>query len=155
MSPPTEHDEDIIREVNLLAESLERDEQFAKRVAEFKDTTLVLSATDTGRELIIELDGRGVRARLYAGEPFDVKILATEEIHSAVLHGRMDADAAFFSGKVKISGSIVAAFRVKNSLLGLLQQHLGRRQETLEGEVAKNEGRSRMGLKNHSDSRSG
>ncbi len=136
--------EDIIREVNLLTELLERDEQFAKRVAELKDTTLVLSATDTGRELVIELDGRGVRARHYAGEPFDVKILATEEIHSDVLHGRMDADAAFFSGKVKISGSIVAAFRVKNSLLGLLQQHLGRRQGTLEEEAVGNEGRSHM-----------
>ncbi len=117
-------DDDILGEVSCLVEKMNRDNQFLKQVAGFKGTTLVLSATDTGRELVLILDGQGVRARPYAGEAFDVKIQATERIHWSVLSGEMDADAAFFTGKVRICGSVIAAFRLKNRFLSLLQWHL-------------------------------
>ncbi len=115
---------DIISEVNRLVERMNRDQRFAEQIAEFKNTALVLSATDTGRELMITLGEEGIRARPYAGEPFDVKVLATEDVHWAVLSGQMDADAAFFTRKVRISGRVSTAFRVKNRFLSLLQWHL-------------------------------
>ena len=119
-------DGDIIQKISRLTETMNRDAQFVKRIAEFAGTTLVLSATDTGRELAIVLDGQEVRVHPYVGGSCDAKIRATEEVHWAVLSGRMDPDTAFFAGKVHISGSVVTAFRVKNRLLGHLQQHLAR-----------------------------
>lgn len=117
-------DDDILGEVSHLVETMNRDNQFREQAAEFKGTTLVLSATDTGRELAIILDGQGVRARPYAGGGFDVKIQATEKVHWSVLSGEMDADAAFFTGRVRICGSVIVAFRLKNRFLSLLQWHL-------------------------------
>lgn len=125
--PNTWLTEDIMREVDRLVATMNHDSEFIRQAAEFKGTTLVLSATDTGRELMITIDKQGVRACSHTGESFDVKIEATEQIHWAVLSGQMDADAAFFAGKVRICGSIVTAFRVKNRLLSLLQSHLTRK----------------------------
>lgn len=113
---------DILHDVRLLADVLNRDPRFLANATQSPKTTLVLSATDTGREILITLSERGLRVGLWAGEPFDVKIEATEKVHWAVLSGEMDADAAFFMRKVRIRGSIVTAFRVKNRFLGLLQR---------------------------------
>lgn len=123
-TPQASSTHDFIREVNQIAENLNRDPHFMRHVAKFKNTAVVLSATDTGREFVIILDGKSVSARPYAGEPYDVMVRATEQTHSAVLYGQMDADAAFFAGKIQISGSVVTAIRVKNVLLGCLQSHL-------------------------------
>lgn len=117
---------DVMREVNRLLAALGRDACFRRQVAEFATTTLVLSATDTGRELAVVLGEQGVRAHPYEGEPFDVKIRATESVHQAVLYGELDPDAAFFAGRVRICGCLLTAFRVKNRFLGFVQQHLGR-----------------------------
>ena len=121
---------DIIRELNHLVEMMNRDPQFINQIAGVKNATVVLSAIDTGREFIIGLDKQGVRVCPYAGESFDVKIRATEQVHWAVLSGQMDADAAFFTGKVRICGSVVTAFRVKNRFLSLLQKYIADRLET-------------------------
>ena len=123
---------DIIDEVTCLAERMNEDPQFLKQVAEFKGIRLVLSTTDTAREFMIILDAKGAHVRPYSGEPFDVKIQAEERVHLAVLSGEMDADAAFFAGKVRIRGSVIAAFRVKNRFLSLLQWHLARGFQTME-----------------------
>jgi len=130
--PLTERaDGEAIRQVTRLVEGLNGDPHFRKHVSEFGNTTVVLNATDTGRGIIIVLDGQGVRVRPYAGERFDVKIEATEEVHLSVLSGKMDADAAFFAGRVRISGSVLAAFRVKNKFLSLLQRHWAGEAEAL------------------------
>ncbi len=118
--------DDIIDEVTCLVERMNEAPQFLKQVAEFKGMRLVLSATDTAREFMIILDAKGAHVRPYSGEPFDVKIQAAERVHLAVLSGEMDADAAFFAGRVRIRGSVIAAFRVKNRFLSLLQWHLAR-----------------------------
>ena len=122
--PSARCDEDILRQVNSLIETMNRDPGFRKAIAGFADTTVVLSATDTGRELLIALDGHGVRVGPYTGGPCDVKIQATEAVHWAVLSGEMDADAAFFLGRVRIRGPVLTAFRVKNRFLSLLQKHV-------------------------------
>jgi predicted lipid carrier protein YhbT len=116
---------------------MNRDPQFIKQVAGFKGITLVLSATDTGREFTIELSKKGVRVRPYTDEPFDVKIRATEQVLWAVLSGQMDADAAFFAGKASVSGSVVTAFRLKNRFLSLLRRHLAHRLEIEDKSVVK------------------
>ncbi len=116
--------DDIVTEVNRVVERMNQDPGFVGQAGEFDNTTLVLSATDTGRELMITLDDQGIRAGPYTGERFDVKIRATEKVHWAVLSGQMDADAAFFTRKVRISGCLSTAFRVKNRFLSLLQWHL-------------------------------
>ena len=118
--------DDIIDEVTCLVERMNEDPQFLKQVAEFKGIKLVLSATDTAREFMIILDAKGAHVHPYSGEPFDVKIQAEERVHLAGLSGEMDADAAFFAGGVRIRGSVIAAFRVKNRFLSLLQWHLAR-----------------------------
>ena len=110
-----------------LLDAINRDPQFIRQLGGLKTTALVMSATDTGRELMISFDEQGVRARPYAGEPFDVQIAATEQVHWAVLSGQMDADAAFFAGRVRIRGSVYAAFRIKNKFLSLVQSYLVRR----------------------------
>ena len=122
--PPTGGDDVITRTVNDLLKKANHDPWFLKQLAGFKDTTLLLSATDTGRQLMITLNGLGASVRPYVGGLFDVKIRATEEVHRAVLFGEMDADAAFFSGKVRISGSLITAFGIKNKFLSFLQRHL-------------------------------
>ena len=77
-----------------------------------------------GVEAIRSLKQKVEQARTRADGPFDVKIRATEQTHQAVLSGEMDADAAFFTGKVRILGSVLTAFRVKNRFLSFLQRHL-------------------------------
>jgi predicted lipid carrier protein YhbT len=119
--------EQILRELDQLVEMMNGDPQFSERLARFRGTTVVLSATDTKREFIIELDEQGVCVRLYTGESSDVKIQAAEQVLWAVLSGQMDADAAFFAGKVRIRGSVATAFRVKNGFLSFIQKHLARR----------------------------
>ena len=114
---------DLIDEVCRLMERMKGDPDFVRQVAAFKKTTLVLRATDTGRELTIILDGQAVQVQPCAVASCDVEIQAAEDVHWAVLSGRMDADAAFFAGRVRIRGSVVAAFRVKNTFLSLLQRH--------------------------------
>jgi len=116
--------DDIICEVARLAETMNRDSRFVKELAGFKRTRLVLSATDTGRGFLILLDKQRVTVRPYSDGPFDVRIRASEQILWDVLSGRMDADAAFFSGKAGVSGSLITAFRVKNKFLSLLQKQL-------------------------------
>ncbi len=114
---------DLMREVRRLMEEMKGDPDFIRQVAAFKKTTLVLRATDTGRALTIILDGQGVQVQPRAVASCDVEIRAAEDVHWAVLSGRMDADAAFFAGRIRICGSVVAAFRVKNKFLSLLQRH--------------------------------
>ncbi len=128
-------DDAIAQEMDRLAKGLNADARFLKQIAECTPTTLVLSATDTGREVMIVLDRKGVRVGPYDGGPFDAKIQATEHIHSAVLTGKMDADAAFFTRKVRICGSLVAAFRLKNRFLSFLQWHWTRQPQAA-GECA-------------------
>ena len=115
---------EVMDDVSRIVQSLNADPQFMRRLGRLSGTVLVLSATDTGRELMIHLEREGVVTRPYAGEPFDVKIEATEDVHWAVLSGQMDADAAFFARKVRVHGSIVKAFRLKNMFLSPLQSHL-------------------------------
>ena len=122
-------DTDIINELGHLVEMMNRDSQFIKASKTFKGTTLVLSATDTGREFIIKLGEKGVQVYPYTGEDFDVKIQATEKVHWKVLSGQMDADAAFFAGKASVSGSVVKAFHVKNRFLSILQKHVAHKLE--------------------------
>jgi putative sterol carrier protein len=116
--------EQILHELDQLVETMNGNPQFTERIAGFRGTTVVISASDTKREFIIELNEQGIRIRTYTGESSDVKIQAEEQILCAVLSGQMDADAAFFAGKVHICGSVVTAFRVKNRFLSLLQKHL-------------------------------
>lgn len=117
----------IIEEVTKLAQMMNTDQHFLDELGAFKNTTVLLSASDTGREFLIKLDKkRGVAVQPYAGEPFKVKIRATEQVLWDVFSGKMDADAAFFSGKATVSGSIITAFRVKNKFLSLLQKHFAR-----------------------------
>jgi collagenase-like PrtC family protease/predicted lipid carrier protein YhbT len=116
----------VMGELGRLVEQVCRDPHFVKQLSDFKATTVVLGAPDTGRELMITFEDQGVRAAPYAGGPFDVMVRAREEVHLAVLSGQMDADAAFFTGKVQITGSVLAAFRVKNNFLSLVQRHLAK-----------------------------
>ncbi len=119
-------DRTFFAELHKIVERVNSDSRFVKSLADFTDTTLVLSATDTGRELMIVLGSGRVSAHAHSDQPFDFKIQATEKVHWAVLSGQMGADTAFFAGKVRVCGSVLAAFRVKNRLLGLLQPHLAR-----------------------------
>lgn len=86
--------------------------------------SLLLSATDTGHEFMVEFDEFGVKARPYTGGPFHVGIRAKEQVYWSLLTGQVDADAAFFAGKIRVRGSIVKAFRVKNKFLALIQRHV-------------------------------
>ncbi len=119
--PPTEAE---LCEVNGLLDMVNQDPRFLKRLAGVSHTRLVLSATDTGREIMIVLDKSGIQLEPFTSGPFDVQIRATEEVHQAVLTGQMDADAAFLAGKVRIGGSVVTAFRIKNKFLSVLQWYL-------------------------------
>ncbi len=118
--------EDIMSQVNRVVETLNHDRQFLDHVAEFRGLTVVLSATDTGRELLISFDEQQVCTHLNGNGPFDVKIQASEEVHLAMLSGKMDPDTAFFTGKARIRGSVLTAFRIKNKFLSLVQWHLAR-----------------------------
>ena len=71
-------------------------------------------------------DEQRVCAHLNGSGSFDVKIQASEEIHLAMLSGKMDPDTAFFTGKARIRGSVLTAFRIKNKFLSLVQWHLAR-----------------------------
>ncbi len=122
-------DDDIIREVTGLVEALNGDTQFMDQLAGLAPTTLVLSATDTGREVMIALDGTGVRVSPYGGEPFDAMIQASEHVLAGVLTGEMDADTVFFARKARVRGSMIAAFRLKNRFLSFLQWHWTHRPE--------------------------
>ncbi len=127
----------IAHELNEIVEKMNSDQEFIKATAAFKTTTIVLSATDTGREFIILLDKQGVQVRPYVGEPFDVMIKAAQQILWEILSGRMDADAAFFAGKVNVCGSVIKAFYVKNRFLGILQKHVAHKLE-VEGKLTVN-----------------
>ena len=116
--------QDVLGEVDRLVAAMGSARHFVSQLADFDGTTLLLSASDTGRELAIELGEDGVDAYPYEGGPFDVRIRATEWVHQAILYGELDADAAFFAGRVRVSGSLITAFRVKNRFLSLLQRHL-------------------------------
>ena len=120
-------DDDILRKLNQLVDVMNNDPQFIECAAGFKGAAVVLGATDTKRSFIIKLDKQGVQVHPYTDGPFDVKIQAAEQVLWAVLSGQMDADAAFFAGKVRISGSIFTAFRVKNKFLSFLQKHIAHR----------------------------
>ncbi len=119
----------IARELDELTEEMNRDRDFIEQMSTFKATTIVVSTTDTDREFIILLDKQGVQVRPYTGESFDVTIKASEQILWKVLSGRMDADAAFFTGKVSVCGSVVKAFHVKNRFLSILQKHVAHKLE--------------------------
>ncbi len=125
-------DDNILSELSQLVGVMNNDPQFVKHVARFKGTTVVLSATDTKRSFIIKLDKQGVQVHHYIDGPFDVKIQATEQVLWEVLSGRLDADAAFFAGKVRIFGSIFTAFCVKNRFLSMLQRHVAHELEIKE-----------------------
>ncbi len=117
-------DEDILFELNQLADVMNHDPQFIKHTAGFKNTSVVLSATDTKRSFMLKLNGQGVQISRYLDGPFDVKIQAAEQVLWDVLSGQMDADAAFFAGKARVCGSVYTAFRVKNKFLSFLQKHI-------------------------------
>ncbi len=124
--------DEIIWRVSQLIEDISRDPKFMNQIAGFKQISIVFSATDTGREFTVFLDEQRVRVSPGSRESCTFKIWATEQVLWAILSGQMDADAAFFSGKVRIYGSIARAFRVKNRFLSLLQKHLSDRLQDIE-----------------------
>ncbi len=122
-------DDDILRELNQLLDVMNNDPQFIEHAARLKGTTVVFSATDTKRSFIITLDKQGAQVHPYLKGSYDVKIQATEQVLWEVFSGRMDADAAFFAGKARVSGSVFTAFRIKNKFLSFLQKHITHRLE--------------------------
>lgn len=124
--------DEIIWRVSQLIEDISRDPKFMNQIAGFKRVSIVFSAADTGREFTVFLDEQRVRVISGSSESCTFKIRATEQVLWAILSGQMDADAAFFSGKVRIYGSIARAFRVKNRFLSLLQKHLSDRLQDIE-----------------------
>ncbi len=124
--------DEIIWRVSQLIEDLSCDPEFMNQIIGFKHVSIVFGATDTGREFTVFLDEQRVRVSPGSSESCTFKVWATEQVLWAILSGQMDADAAFFSGKVKISGSIARAFRVKNRFLSLLQKHLSGRLQDIE-----------------------
>ena len=72
-------DVEIMEDVSRLVRIMNADRGFTRDLARMAGTTLVLSATDTGRELEVMMKADGVVARPYEGGPYDVKIEATEE----------------------------------------------------------------------------
>ncbi len=124
--PTVLSDAQVIGELSRVVEAVNLDPTFLKLSGECEGIVLVLSATDTGRELAIELTRLGARAEPYEGGRCSVRIKATEKVLWEILSGGMDADAAFFAGKVRVSGSITDALRVKNRLLPLIQANLAR-----------------------------
>ena len=82
------------------------------------------------------MDKQGVQVQPYTGESFDVMIKATEHILWEILSGQVDADAAFFAGKINVCGSVVKAFHVKNRFLSMLQRHVVHKLEIKEKTIA-------------------
>ncbi len=124
--------DEIIWRVSQLIEDISCDPEFMNQIAGVKRVSIAFIAKDTGREFTVFFDGQCVRVRPGSSESCTLKIRETEQVLWAILSGQRDADAAFFSGKVRIYGSIAKAFQVKNRFLSLLQKHLSDRLQDLE-----------------------
>ncbi len=120
-------DEDVESSLALLEDALSADEKVLKVVAGMKPTRIAFAAPETGRRVMVEVGGGRLSFRL-GGEDecdveYDVMIEATEDTLARVIRGEWDADAADFTGRLRIRGSLAAAFTLRVKLLGLVQMH--------------------------------
>ncbi len=114
---------DVERALALLEESLRADKRVLKELRGAKTTKVLFVARDTGRRITVEIGNGRLSCHLGDGAESDVTIEAAEETLAGVISGDLDADAAYFCGKLRVRGSLVAAFKLRVKLLGLIQAH--------------------------------
>jgi putative sterol carrier protein len=117
---------DIGRALALLEESLRADKRVVRELGGAKTTRVLFVARDTGRRITVEIGNGRLSCHLGDGAESDVMIEAAEETLAGVIRGDLDADAAYFSGRLQVQGSLVAAFKLRVKLLGLVQAHAAR-----------------------------
>ncbi len=117
-------DADVESALALIEESLSNDERAREAARAIEPATVVFAAVDTDRRVAVELAGGRISLRLDGATACDVMIEATEETLSKIFRGESDADAAYFSGRLSIRGSLMTAFRLRTRLLGLVQAHV-------------------------------
>ncbi len=114
---------DAGRALALLEESLSADKRVIKELGGAKTTKVLFFARDTGRRITVEVGNGRLSCHLGGGVQSDVIIEAAEETLAGIIMGSLDADAAYFSGRLRVRGSLVAAFKLRVRLLGLVQAH--------------------------------
>ncbi len=117
---------DVERALALLEESLRADKRVVRELRAPKTTKVLFVARDTGRRITVEIGNGRLSCRLGDGAESDVMIEAAEETLAGVIRGDLDADAAYFSGRLRVRGSLAAAFKLRVKLLGLVQAHAAR-----------------------------
>ena len=117
---------DVERALALLEESLRADKRVVKELGGRKTTKVLFVARDTGRRITVEIGNGRLSCHLGDGVESDVTIEAAEETLAGVIRGDLDADAAYFSGRLRVRGSLAAAFKLRVKLLGLVQAHAAR-----------------------------
>lgn len=115
--------DDIECALQSLEESLLGDEAAMKTLSAMEPTKVSFIAKDTGLQVALEVGNGRLSCRLGVQAEPDVVMEATEETLVGVLSGALDADIAYFCGKLSIRGSLAAAFRLRIKLLGLVQAH--------------------------------
>ncbi len=117
-------DADVESALSLLEESLSNDERAREVARAIGPATVVFAAVDSDRRVAVELAGGRILLRLDSVTAYDVMIEATEDTLSEIFRGASDADAAYFSGRLSVRGSLMTAFRLRARLLGLVQEHV-------------------------------
>ncbi len=113
---------DIAKKLNTLMKLIKHDIELAERLSR-RNKTIVFQAADTGLTITIKLKNGDISGSIYDPEKYDIKFVASEDIHFRILNGDIDPDGAFFSRKIKIYGSLLDTVRFKNECLGKIQTY--------------------------------
>ncbi len=110
----------ILEKLNMLIKLVKQDSKLVNQLS-MENKIIVFKALDTGRSITIELKNGDISG--CANEPikYDMKFVASENIHLGILSGEIDPEGAFFSRKIKVQGSLIDIVRFKNEYLSRIQ----------------------------------
>lgn len=111
---------EITEELRKIIELVKQDSAMMSRLSK-ENKIIVFKTMDTNRSITIELKDGNVFGYIGESEKFDLRFEAQESIYLKILSGEMDPDAAFFSRKISIYGSILDAVELKNIFLSEFQ----------------------------------
>ena len=105
----------LFEELSKIVERAKNNEKCLKAIADIKEKTIFIEATDTGEKCYFQVKEGSIIGPFKGDfESPDVKLIAPEDVFLRIWKGEMDPDAGYLLGRVKIKGSFFDAVKVKN-----------------------------------------
>jgi predicted lipid carrier protein YhbT len=100
----------------VFAEALRRHPRLFDRLGEYASRRYRFTATDLNMSFVIRPDRRSIQVHRHGLPPADAAASGPMVMLLALLEGRVDGDAVFFSRALRVAGDMEAILALRNAL---------------------------------------